>query len=136
MGTGLPPRKRKRKLPCLVNALACENRIRIDTTTEQNKSQMGLGIGTDQVPAPEMPLALAPETTAVPKLTVVGVDSSPVPSWLTRCIPHAIRAPGLGDLEIVRILCGNRDLKFGVLIYLTKYGTLCPGRPSDSCLNR
>lgn len=62
-----------------------------DTTTEQTKSQIGLGIGTAQVPAPEMTLALAPETTAVPKLTVVGVESSPVPSWLTRRRRHAIR---------------------------------------------
>lgn len=80
----------------------------IDTTTEQSKSQIGLGRGTGQVPAPEMTLALAPETTTVPKLTVVGVGSSPVPSWLTRCIQHAIRARGLRGLEIGCILCDNR----------------------------
>lgn len=115
----------------------------IDTTTEQTKSQIGLGIGTGQVPAPEMTLALAPETTTVPKLTVVGVESSPVPSWLTRCIRHTIRGSGLGGLEIVRILCGARHYtpqgradRVWRAYLSNQVWDLYPGRPSDSCLNR
>ncbi|KAJ0106996.1 hypothetical protein J7T55_011091 [Diaporthe amygdali] len=44
---------------------------------------------------------------AVPKLTVVGIESSPVPSWLTRRKRYAIRAPDFDGLAIVRVQCGK-----------------------------
>jgi hypothetical protein len=91
-----------------------------------------------------MTLALAPETTAVPKLTVVGVVSSPVPSLLTRCIRTRYEVQTLvlsrdsAYTVCQSLLDSSRDIliEFGALIWLVQYGTCYQGLPSDSFLNR